>query len=522
MNKVTIGDPMESAERLKMQTSREEIAEIKTGKSAIEKTVDTLKSRLGNRPLVLYGAARLGKEALGLCRERGIKVTAFCDRAVTGRHEGIEIVDPETLKNRFPDALVLVCSYDYCIGIYDDLRQLGFPTERIVVPQDWALQLNLLFRERKYPGCPVRGLEYRSCPMIEKSALTFIGRIDTDGPCMAMCCESIDGVPAIAFGESARDSVENFRRMRAELIAESVRFELLGDTDEPRKFTAGCVECANFQRGDFGKFDGLIHSISLSMYPAPCQCRCVFCGFIGQQEFMRLNKRLHAKYYEKMFDAIDYAETAGYIASDAGWGVSSGEITIHPYKKRILKLVKNRAATFSTNGFIFDKEIASVLSENPRSAIRVSIDSGTPETWHKVKGVDNFDAVLGNLMKYRDRSRPGQITLKYIVLPGMNDTPTDYRSFVEIMNVLGVKCLKISRDTRYRYTLDAKARETLIRAAGKLVATLYENGMTYEMNMFSYQPLEQARIVAFACELLQAGGGGGGGPVAKLKTRLEG
>jgi molybdenum cofactor biosynthesis enzyme MoaA len=491
-----------------MMTSQEKFAEIKTGKSVIERTIDALRLNPENRPLVLYGAARLGKEALGLCRKRGIKVAAFCDRTLTGQCEGIEIVDPETLKNRFSDAVVVVCSYDYSIEIHDTLRRLGFPTERIIVPLESFQQFDAYFRGQEYPGCPVRELKYRSCQMIEDSALIFTGRINTGGPCMAMCCESIDVVsaPAIAFCESARDSVENFRRMRAELIAESIRIELLGDAGEPRKFTAGCAKCANFQIGDFGKFDGLIHSINLSTYPATCQCQCIYCGFFGHKEFMRFNKRLHAAYYKKLFDIIDYAENAGYIAPDATWSVSSGEITIHPYKKRILELMKGRAATFFTNGFIFDEEIASALSANPLSAIDLSIDSGTPETWRKIKGVDNFGTVIGNLMKYRDHSRlkgGKQIKLKYIVLPGINDTSIDYMELIEIMNILGVKRLVISRDTREKYAADAKARETLIRAAARLAATLHKNGMTYDM--VGYQPLEWTRVIAFSRELLQAG-----------------
>jgi hypothetical protein len=80
---------------------------------------------------------------------------------------------------------------------------------------------------------------------------------------MTLCCEGIENIPGTAFCESARDSVENFRRLRTEVIAESVRFGLLGDTDEPRKFTAGCAECANFQASEFGKSDGRILFVNL-------------------------------------------------------------------------------------------------------------------------------------------------------------------------------------------------------------------------------------------------------------------
>jgi wyosine [tRNA(Phe)-imidazoG37] synthetase (radical SAM superfamily) len=353
------------------------------------------------------------------------------------------------------------------------------------------------------PEARPSGLKYRSCRWIEAFSLMFMGRIDTGGRCMALCCEKAD-IPGTAFCESARDSVENFRRMRTELIAESMRIESLDDADEAREFTASCAKCANFQRGDFGKSDGRIHYINLSMYPAPCQCKCVYCSIHKRKEDKRLNKRLHSAYYEKLFDILSYAESAGYIAPDARWLVASGEITIHPYKDRILEWVKDRAVQFFTNGFLFDEGIASILSANPSAAIILSIDSGTPETWREVKGVDNFNTVTDNLVKYHGRcSRPGQITLKYIVLPGVNNTLADYRSIIEIMKVLKVGHLSISRDTRIKYTLDAEARETLISACGILVAIVYKNGMAFDLSV--YLPEERERIVVFAHELLQTG-----------------
>jgi hypothetical protein len=100
-------------------------------------------------------------------------------------------------------------------------------------------------------------------------------------------------------------------------------------------------------------------------------------------------------------------------------------------------------------------------------------------------------------------SRPEQITLKYIVLPGVNNTLADYRSIIEIMKVLKVSHLSISRDTRIKYTLDAEARETLISACGILVAIVYKNGMTFDL--VNHSPEERERIVVFAHELLQAG-----------------
>ena len=77
-------------------------------------------------------------------------------------------------------------------------------------------------------------------------------------------------------------------------------------------------------------------------------------------------------------------------------------------------MVKGKTANFYTNAFVFDEDIAQNMHNNPNSFINLSIDAGTPQTWKKVKGFDNFDKVTDNLVKYYvNCARPGQITLKY-------------------------------------------------------------------------------------------------------------
>jgi wyosine [tRNA(Phe)-imidazoG37] synthetase (radical SAM superfamily) len=346
-------------------------------------------------------------------------------------------------------------------------------------------------------------MKYRSCSQIENFALNFNGRIDKGEKIMTLCCENVASIPGTAFCETAEESVEGFRRARAELIAESVRLGLLENENAPRNFSLGCAECANFQLGDYGNFDGLVHYVNLSMYPAPCQCKCIYCNVHGGERGA-FNRQLHGSYYEKLFELLEYARNSGLIAQNATWQVSSGEIAIHPYKNRIMDLVQNQAAVFYTNCFIFDEQIAANLKANPRSAINLSIDSGTPQTWAKIKGVDNFGDITDNLVKYFTASaRAGQITLKYIVLPGFNDNLEDYLSVIEIMKVLQVKHLTIARDTRIKYSIDEDEGETLIGAAGYLLALLAKNEMTADM--FTYAPAERERVVAFAAELLQAG-----------------
>ena len=207
-----------------------------------------------------------------------------------------------------------------------------------------------------------------------------------------------------------------------------------------------------FQEKDWDEIDGLIHFININMFYAPCQCKCIYCGQHTIDKSI-LDSKLNDKSFEKVINAIESMKNQCMIADDVLWQVASGEITIHPLKDRILSLINGNAARFLTNGFIFNEKIAANLGKNPRSEINLSIDSGTAKTWYKVKGVNNFNTVIDNLNKYSANSaRPGQITLKYIVLPGINDNLADYQGVIEIMKVLKAEQLQISRDSRFKYS----------------------------------------------------------------------
>lgn len=109
-----------------------------------------------------------------------------------------------------------------------------------------------------------------------------------------------------------------------------------------------------------------------------------------------------------------------------------------------------------------------------------------PETWYKVKGVNNFDTVTDNLVKYyKYCSAKDQIRLKYIVLPGINDTYEDYTSVVEIMKVLEVSKLYLSRNTITSYTLNSDEHEQLMASAAFLVAICQQNQIEIVYSQYS-------------------------------------
>jgi len=337
---------------------------------------------------------------------------------------------------------------------------------------------------------------YYSCQFINDFFMVFNSRVDNGENCLTICCESIEDFPAEALGKTGKETVEHFIEMRSRLISEGKT------SNTPRVFSKGCVNCSNY-RFDEWKHDDLVHYVNLSMYPAPCQCKCSYCS-VPICDIKALNKTEVMEGYEIVFDALEYAQNIGLIAPDATWQVSSGEIAIHPLKNRILDIVKNKRVAFYTNCFKFEEEIAKILSENPFSGINISIDSCTPNTWFKVKGVDNFEKVTDNLVKYYSAcSRTDQIRLKYIILPGVNNNYGDYELVIKMMKTLGIVFLEISRDGNFKYKLSTEQRDELVESAGYLIAMLTRNNLF--CSLAPYTPEETANVVSFAKKLLESG-----------------
>lgn len=174
-------------------------------------------------------------------------------------------------------------------------------------------------------------MSYRCCMLIQNFALNFNGRIDTGKPCLSLCCEGLPDMPKIPFSETAEDTLRAFV---GEGLLTAVECARVTD-DSQRRFTAGCVRCAQFREDDWA-INPLISYVNLSMYPSPCQSRCIYCGVHREDQC---------------------------VTSEAA-----------------------KRAVFYTNCIKFDEAVARNLHDNPDSAINLSIDAGTPQTWKRSRG----------------------------------------------------------------------------------------------------------------------------------------
>lgn len=313
---------------------------------------------------------------------------------------------------------------------------------------------------------------------------------------IGMCCPNFPDIPfpTIHFSDTAEETLQNFLGLCAAMNAECI-----GVTDDSqRHFTKCCIGCDQFAEGECGT-DGLIHFINFSMYPSLCQARCIYCDVLKESELMK--KPEVAKQYEMMFEVVELASKCGIIAKNAVWEMASGEVAIHPYHDRLMSLIGNNNGKFFTNAMKFDEDVARNLHNNPNSMINFSIDSGTAKTWAKVKGIDNFDTAIENMLRYRANARPNQFEIKYILLPDLNDSPEDFISLIEFMKKMGSTRLTLSRDFRIECKNNPELAQQVLDDAALLTALLSKNG--FSANLYTFSPEERSTIINIAKTILE-------------------
>jgi hypothetical protein len=209
---------------------------------------------------------------------------------------------------------------------------------------------------------------------------------------------------------------------------------------------------------------------------APCNFKCYHCGNVHQWERCTYNA------WDIFFDKFRVIEESGFMADDCLVTLSLGEYTVAKNHDVVLKYLERYPLILFSNAYVWSDPTAEILS-NGHTWLRVSVDAGTRETFKRIKGVDGWERVCGNLERY---SRCGTLVLKYIIFPGQNDDEVNLNGFYELCDRLGAKA-NLSRDFAGD---DDFTDETLERAA-EFIVHFQTRGKLYGVEC---RPGERARL----------------------------
>lgn len=294
---------------------------------------------------------------------------------------------------------------------------------------------------------------YWSCYYIERGLVCIPHEI-------SFCCQR-SHVPMSIYPDSEPEkTINRFFQMKRDIIK-------MNQTPE-----APCKGCELFQYRAWEQRDE-IEWLSFSTH-SYCQFSCIYCNL---QNIFSEDKNK-----EEYYDCIAIAKELkknNFLSSRLIIGCAPGEITVHPRREEFYDFIEENAdsVTFVSNAGVFDEHMAQIMKRK-KSDMVVSIDSGTVETFKKVRGIDRFYKVWENLKKYREYT--SKIILKYILIDE-NCQKEDLEGFVELCRDIQPSQIIISGDMHKSsgIQLDVKSEDKIIDAATYLCNKIIKNHMYF-------------------------------------------
>ena len=334
---------------------------------------------------------------------------------------GLQILSLQDALNQYPKAEIYLTikNANVITSVITDLEEYGIGRDSII---------NLKYN--KMLSCPYIE-DFIVCGYHEGAFGGFAGT-DCGRHSLKSCCSDYgkNNVEIVEIADSLESSFNRFLELREE----SFKNLLAGDSCK----CTGCMQLRNNANYFLPKH----FSYAIFNELGKCNIKCSYCNYLA-----RIGRNVSDDIDFMQF--FDLVKMYGFDKENGIVELCNGEITVHPQKQQIYDYLDDYTVMFITNGLIFDEEIHKKMTTE-RGIINVSIDSGSASTFKRVKGVDGYERVVGNLEKY-NQNRKGIMNLKYILLPGINDEITDLDNFIDLCSDLTVSSAHISCNLNLQY-----------------------------------------------------------------------
>ncbi len=218
------------------------------------------------------------------------------------------------------------------------------------------------------------------------------------------------------------------------------------------KIPAGCYGCIDYKEKKytnildffFTKSDtSLIKQIIVNHYKQ-CDCNCIYCT----------QRIIWDGDYEQNYELLpiiqDLYEHNAIDKDNLQVEFQGGDVTaLNEFESLMRLFMKNGCKCYDIHTNL--TKYLPVLEELPFQSllsIQISLDSGTKETYRKIKQIDALEQVLDNIKMLSIKTN-AIINLKYIIIKDVNDNSYEVNQFLELVKEL--RCVnEVSFDIDYR------------------------------------------------------------------------
>jgi pyruvate-formate lyase-activating enzyme len=392
--------------------------------------------------VIFYGAGRYAARNLERWKSEGLTPVCFADAGIRKhgtQFGGYDIISLQAAVETYPNyVLYITLAHDILKEARDSLLSAGIPDLRI----RFADKV-----ERRF-GC------------------------DNIGTCLNLVTNKVylcayHGVEHnedYSFGYSSFDDAEQ------KYIEHSER--LLNLFREGR--AAACEKCPMNKDGWYSARPQIETVILGSGFADDvCNYRCSYC--VIRRDY----KPKEGEYVHKFSDIFeDFAKS--YHGRPIHLSLANREMTVNPLANYVFDTIAKEPWSLEvvTNCSTYNDKICRMAFDGKPVNICVSLDAGTSETYTKVKAADRYETVIENLRRYNNAGV--KIYLKFILLPGTNDTEDDITGFIGVCRELRPDTVMITLD-RYSYgNTDNHGMKLLLRIVSECKAM----GLTVSANDF--------------------------------------
>lgn len=302
------------------------------------------------------------------------------------------------------------------------------------------------------------------CPKLEKT-LNFLPQE------IKYCC-SCAACPGVVIKDSKNLEKEKIIKTKKQLI------EMFKNGIIPTK-CRGCTEYreikeenSNFIKKLIGFFypkeTKKISHLIMNHYKQ-CECKCIYCTEIINHNLKKQNYNalplIKQLFEEKMIDKKNLT------VEFQGGNVS----LLTEFEDILEELSKNKCKNIIilTNGVQYLPAVEKYASKM-NFRLCISLDSGTKETFNKIKRIDAFDKVIDNIKKFTSLQNV-ELTLKYITLNGINDNINEIKGFLNIVK---------ETENKVAVAFDIDYRDTFLTPGDKFIAPEHYKELYKEVEEF--------------------------------------
>jgi hypothetical protein len=225
--------------------------------------------------------------------------------------------------------------------------------------------------------------------------------------------------------------------------------------------TGSCLGCGHLKEKKFREVnfeyvggEPLAASMNIQHY-TKCNERCTYCKFTVEDNFV-------GPRYE-FLGFLEEFRKRGKLRGGNWIDFSGGEpSTLKNFDEILDYFLSHKLGTVVvySNSTVYKQSIYDALQKN-QIILTTSLDTGLPSTYKKLRGLDFYSKVVGNLIRYRNSGTSG-LWLKYVICD-INRTEDDLWSF--IMAVLAIKPDKVMICPHFAYGEECFPNETVEFAA---------------------------------------------------------